>query len=432
MNRAFLSLYVVIVLSVVLLGWGADKLWQAYNPEPHVTPFEHRFFDLLETLPLWSQGESFETVNYHLSSVLSEGFELYDLEEFAQSSLLKPLSIGEIVSVYDEEGRLLSYKRIASTNYVVCIMEPPEPSQSRVLYIGLLVAFYLAIAVVVYFWVWPLSRDLKKLQKFTQRVGKDGSENISLNQSSTVYDLASAFNAMSDRIKALLASHKEMTYAVSHELRTPLARMKFAMEIMRDEVKTTPSIKHLNSLTEDITEMDSLINELLTYAGFEQRDQVLDVKSGDLNALVENLLASNNGGSDEFHVKCCVKNLLGDASVVCEWYLFERCIHNVIQNAFKYANALIMITLNIEDNQYCVVVEDDGPGIPIEDREKVFQAFVRLRHAEREKRSGFGLGLAIVHRIMKWHKGSVIVESSSLGGAKFIMRWPVPTSAQSA
>ncbi len=424
MNRAFLSLYVVIVVSVVLLGWGADKLWQAYSPEPRVTPFEFQFFDLLESLPLWEENLSAEDAEKELSEVVSSEFELYHFEEFARSSLLMPLSQGKIVSVNDSEGRHLSYKRISSTDFVVCIIQPPELSHSRSLYVGLLVAFYLAIAVVIYFWVWPLSRDLKELQTFTQRVGKNDSKNISIHQSSTVYDLAAAFNAMSDRIQELLASHKEMTYAVSHELRTPLARMKFAMEMMRDDPSEQHSVKHLDCLSEDIKEMDSLINELLTYAGFEQREQILDVKPGDMNALVNNLLSSNMDLSSEVEIQCRVNKVLGREKVWCEWYLFERCMHNVIQNAFKYAKSTIQITLENENDNHCIIVEDDGPGIPEGDEEKIFQAFVRLRLDAKEKRGGFGLGLAIVHRIMKWHKGSVVVEQSELGGAKFILRWP--------
>ena len=95
---------------------------------------------------------------------------------------------------------------------------------------------------------------------------------------------------------------------------------------------------------------------------------------------------------------------------------------NLVQNAVKYANENIAIQIEEDDGVVSVVVDDDGPGIPEEEREKILQPFVRL--ASHKKKSGFGLGLAIVRRIMRWHKGQVLVEESALGGARFILRWP--------
>ncbi len=426
MNRAFLSLYAVIVVSVILLGWGADKLWQAYNPEPQNEPFEKLFFDVLDKNPLWVNGLAPSVIASRLEIELGEQVRVYQLDDFAQSAMFARLEEGGIVSVFDQQGVRSSYKRISNTHFVVCILQVDQDNESRLMYIALLTAFYLAIAVIVYFWVWPLSRDLRILQNYTQKVGDGTPGKVTLGQGSTVYNLAAAFNKMSERIDELLASHKEMTYAVSHELRTPLARMKFALAMVdvsscENENKNN---KQLNSLREDIAEMDSLINELLAYAGFEQKNQALDFKQGDLIALVKNLVATNQGASGDDSIRCEVVDQLSGKQVACEWYLMERCLHNVIQNAYKFTYEKIRIATGMDENTIWVSVEDDGPGILPEDEEKVFQAFVRLRHDTSDNRSGFGLGLAIVSRILKWHRGSVSIEKSELGGAKFILRWP--------
>ncbi len=431
MSRAFFSLYAVIVVSVILLGWGADKLWQAYNPEPQNEPFEKLFFDVLDTNPLWESTLTPSAMASRLEVELGEKVTVYQLDDFAQSAMFSRLEEGGIVSVFDEQGARSSYKRISNTRLVVCIVQSDRENESRLMYIALLTAFYLAIAVIVYFWVWPLSRDLRILQNYTQRVGDGTPGKVALGQGSTVYNLAAAFNKMSERIDELLASHKEMTYAVSHELRTPLARMKFALEMVdvsdcENEGKNT---KQLNSLREDIAEMDSLINELLAYAGFEQKNQALDVKPGDLIALLKNLVGTNQGAARDDSIICEVVDELSGKQVACEWYLMERCLHNVIQNAYKFTYEKIRITAGMDEKKVWVSVEDDGPGVSPEDEEKVFQAFVRLRHDTSDNRSGFGLGLAIVSRILKWHRGGAYIEASELGGAKFILQWPNVSSS---
>lgn len=425
MNRAFVSLYLLVVISVIIVGWGTDRLWQVYNPEPEVQPFEQAFFKLIESeLKGLTLDEAIEK-SRELSLFIKQDMQIYSLEELAKSSLAEKIADGRTVSLFDDQGRRSSYKRIVGTEYIVRVILNDKSNEREHVYFILLITFYLAIAIIIYFWVWPLSRDLRKLQLYTQKVGLDNAPSkIELGQSSTVYSLASAFNSMKTRIDELLATHKEMTYAVSHELRTPLARMKFALEMAKDTKDASSRDKQIDSVREDVTEMEKLINELLTYAGFEQRQEKLQFKRGDLYSLINNVLDINRRAYSDKDVKTEVINLLDNNAVYAEWYLLERCLHNVIQNAFKYCHSCVWVTLSIDDGAYCIAIEDDGLGIDSKDAKKVFQAFVRLRNSGYENKSGFGLGLAIVHRIMKWHNGEVKVVASSHGGARFILRWP--------
>lgn len=423
MNRVFLSLYFLIVFSVVIVGWGADQLWKFYNPEPEASPFQQAFFDLLEhelkDLPYSETKQKSD----QLGERLNLSIDIFLLEELAKTSLSQDIEQGKAVTVHDRADSVSTYKRIPDTSSVIRVRMPNAQTQSGHLYFVLLAAFYLLIALIIYFWVWPLARDLRKLQAHTQKVGDDAGEVLNLGKGSAVYSLAAAFNKMSDRISSLLASHKEMTYAVSHELRTPLARMKFALEMARDSEEAEFKQLQLDNIREDVKEMDVLITELLAYASFEQKNQNLAFKSGDLNALAEQLLALNQKAGEHKHIAYRIENELHGQQVACEWVLFERCLHNIIQNAFKYAKSQVVLRMALEGNNYLVSVEDDGQGIEKSDREKILQAFVRLRK-EAEDKSGFGLGLAIVNRIMKWHHGGVRVEASDLGGAKFILYWP--------
>ncbi len=427
MNRVFISLYFLIVFSVVIVGWGTDKLWQVYSPDPETEPFEASFFSLLDMqLKNYSVDEAIEH-SQALSEKISHEVEIYSIEELAKSELAAKIAQGKIVSIYDTDGKKFSYKRIGETQIIARVSSNTHHEARGRLYLVLLVVFYLVIAVVIYIWVWPLSRDLRKLQFQTQRVGQDGVPTVvELGHRSAVHSLAEAFNKMVERIQDLLASHKEMTYAVSHELRTPLARMKFALEMAQDSKSPEIIEKQVASVREDVAEMDRLINELLAYAGFELQNHSLEVQSGELPVLVENLLNSNAEACarENKQVAFEIMNKMQSGKVVCAWHLMECCLQNLIQNAFKYAVGKVVVTLEDLPGMHQFIIEDDGAGIEKEDAERVFNPFVRLRKTADEGKSGFGLGLSIVKRIIKWHGGRVYIGRSMMGGAKFILQWP--------
>jgi two-component system OmpR family sensor kinase len=101
----------------------------------------------------------------------------------------------------------------------------------------------------------------------------------------------------------------------------------------------------------------------------------------------------------------------------------QTAIQNLIQNALGYAKTSILLTLKVMPQQFIIEVDDDGEGVPPEQRERIFESFVRI-YCEPTNRSGFGLGLALVKRIMDWHLGSASCAQSPLGGARFTLVWP--------
>lgn len=104
----------------------------------------------------------------------------------------------------------------------------------------------------------------------------------------------------------------------------------------------------------------------------------------------------------------------------------ETVLQNLLQNAARFAQQKIHVELAATQDHYQLIVEDDGPGIADADKERIFDSFVRLQSEDVAQASGFGLGLAIVRRIVQWHGGDVSLKDSSLGGAKFVVRWPRP------
>ncbi len=426
MYRTFLSLYFLIVTSVISLGWGLDKLWQHYHQEPEVTAAEGDLLRLLEFTLRQGDEDSVRAFAQQLQTQV----DVFPLDDLANSQFAQAVRAGRPVAINNAAGDKIIYQQLADSTRVVALTSARADGDGRLINDLFVVLFYGAIALVVFFWVWPLSRDLRKLERQTRRLGKDQLPgDLSFSIASPVHDLAAAFNRMARRIKSLLASHREMTYAVSHELRTPLARMKFGLEMAAECEDLGKIRKQLAGVRQDVNEMDSLINELLTYAGFEQSDESLDLQSGDMGSLIAQLIA-RMGSADEaasitYHFDAAQEN----TRVICEWYLMERAVINLMQNAGRFARKQVRVSLEQGDGVYRLCVDDDGPGIPDEDRARIFSAFVRLSNHQNAENHGFGLGLAIVKRILEWHNGSASAGPSPLGGARMCLSWPRPASA---
>lgn len=440
MNRAFISLYFFIVASVVLIGWGLNQFWESVAPEQEPTAEIHALFQLIEKelieQDLLAQQPQVEAgylkSAQQLNTQLNITLELLPLDDVAQSAAMHELHAGKIIAATSETN-IIWYKRLAQTDQVLMLSMLVSDDSESPFYRLLLIVFYLAIALVIYLWVWPLSRDSKRLERQTRTLGKDGvPETLKISPTSTLYPLAQAFNHMAQRLRELIASHREMTNAVSHELRTPLARMKFALAMIEEEKLDEKSRRQLRSVEQDIAEMESLISALLAYAGFEQKTQQLKQTSGYMRDLLDELqLRFARHNQRHLHLEIC--DISNNAEFICEWKLIETVLQNFINNAARYAKSRIRIELMQTQSEYIIAVEDDGPGIPANERERVFDSFVRLYYAEQDgdqtsgnsSTGGFGLGLAIVKRIMQWHHGTAqFVEPEILGGARAQIRWP--------
>lgn len=442
MNRAFITLYFFIVASVVIIGWGLNQFWETLAPEQEASAEIQAIFTLVEksliekkSLANFPESDSINPDELQqLARGLSLSLDILSLDDVAQSEAMQELNRGKILATRSEHQQLW-YKRIADTRNVLVVSLPQGNDRESPLYDLLLIGFYLAIALVIYLWVWPLSRDSKKLERQTRNVGKDGvPQTLDISPASTLYPLAGAFNQMAQRLRELIASHREMTNAVSHELRTPLARMKFALAMIGEENLGEKDRRQFRSIEQDVAEMESLISSLLMYAGFEQKTQRLEQKGGHMIDLLEDIRLRFSRYNQR-GLQLIINDALGNSVVHCEWKLMETVLQNLINNAARYAGSTILIEVTQVGGDYLMAVEDDGPGIPADKRERVFESFVRLYHDEPETEKsqgsatgGFGLGLAIVKRIMQWHGGTAeFVEPQHLTGARAQVRWKKPS-----
>jgi len=345
----------------------------------------------------------------HESEVATDGFEDHDSLKH------------EDTHIFYNGNNVTIHHKIEGSSYLIEMGPAKMPTRPRIE--ALVRVIILAIlGIFIYFWLWPMSKDLDQLRKSTQAFGKgDFDAKAPDAKSSMIEPLVMSYNMMAGRIKRLIDSHKELTNAVAHELRTPLARSKFALQMLPMAKDDEKREKYIKQITSDVAELDELINEMLLYASFDNDTPELKVIEQDISELV----TEQSKKYDQSENRICVKNHVEHLLVDCDYYFMERAIHNYISNAIKYGNGHVLISTSVEDGMCIVKVEDNGDGVSDELKQTVFDAFSRGDNSRNKETGGFGLGLAIVGRIMEWHKGQALVEDSEiLGGAAFILKWP--------
>lgn len=429
MRRAFVSLYLVVVCAVLAFSWAADEAWNAYVYDREELGLSNDKKQFVKLLQHFSEGDSPDQLRASISSHLNESsldVKVFHLDDLANSALKSALLKGDVVPLSHNNETLSLYVLMKEKPFVIELIEPHSVPRGNLLNLFFIVAFYLVIGLAVYFWIWPLSRDLKILRNRTRTLTEKGEqEDIQLSKQSAVYDLASAFNAMQRKITSLLSSQKEMTHAMSHELRTPLARMKFTVASLEGDIGEDD--KRLVQLRENISEMNKLISDFLTYASFEESSGNIQFERGKLAPMVERV-AESLGVQSYLDIVDAAESK-GSQEVWCEWYLMEHCVRILLENAKRFAMSKIRVKLNVYENHYEIDVEDDGPGVPVKEREAIFKAFYQSSDTQ-PNNVGFGLGLALVSRMMSWHKGCVSCSESELGGAKFQLRWTASNNNQ--
>ncbi|MFL6672345.1 MAG: ATP-binding protein [Massilia sp.] len=240
-----------------------------------------------------------------------------------------------------------------------------------------------------------------------------------MKRSSSIYPLAERINHMAGRIEGLLESQRNLLHSVSHELRTPIARLGFALELLATRTDDPALEKRIGAMERDLAELDALVGELL---GMARLDSAQGLKRAPF-ALAPLLRECAAAVEAPARLRCDIDGGLG--SIDGDARLLARALGNLLRNAAKYASAQIVLSAQPGGaGRVRIVVEDDGPGIPEAERERIFEPFYRLDRSRDRATGGFGLGLSIAHKAVALHGGSLTVDQSRLGGARFVIELP--------
>ncbi len=342
------------------------------------------------------------------------------------------LDSGELA--IDAEGDVI-YHRLKQTPQVLKVgpISPgANPDQPRILPLDLrirlltwsLIGLFLAIAV--WFWVRPVWRDLEALRQTARALGEGHFETRSPEARSGAFELLTeTLNGMAERIQRLIATQKELSSAISHELRTPISRMRFALEMLTETDECEEQERLWQMMNVDLEELDNLIDSSLTYSRFEREQPEPHLTAIEFAPWLEEEVESMRilGRSLELSVDC---SKLPDAQEVeLDQKSMPYAVTNLLRNAIKYAKTRIAVSTEVVAGRIRVYVDDDGIGIPAEERQRVFFAFTRLDRSRDRATGGYGLGLAIVRLVLEQHGGTVTADESPLGGARFTLEWPL-------
>lgn len=252
-------------------------------------------------------------------------------------------------------------------------------------------------------------RPIIKLARAADIFGR-GQGNLSLKPAGAgeIRKAAVAFLKMKERIERQIAYRTEMLAGVSHDLRTPLTRMKLQLALNENQ--------DIQSILEDVKDMEYMVNSYLDFARGDAREVVKQVSFVKfLSKIIDPYLK----GKKNLVIKNCpnIKFFLKVEAI-------KRCFQNLLDNAFKYGKCAV-INCFLEEENFCIEIHDDGPGIPENMREEVFKPFFRIEESRNKETGGVGLGLAITRDIISNHGGQIYFEKSELlPGSKVVILLP--------
>ncbi|WDP87123.1 MAG: hypothetical protein HUN05_19970 [Desulfobacter sp.] len=284
-----------------------------------------------------------------------------------------------------------------------------------------LLLFVLFLTLPALAWTFFLNRDIRKIEQSIARfISGDHGARAKVSKISSMTEIVRAFNAMARKTQKLIASQKDLANAVSHEIRTPLARIKFSLEMAGEENGTTGYIKEINT---DVEEIESLVNEMLTYARFEREHEYsAELFNHEMVSWLENLVDQERKTAQTKEIRFVPETdhlIARFEPIYLGW-----AVRNLLRNGIRHCHHTVLLSLIPGPFRIKIHVDDDGPGIPLKAREKIFTPFFRMDKSRSRESGGHGLGLAIAQRIITWHWGSVRVKDSPLGGARFTLVIP--------
>lgn len=267
-------------------------------------------------------------------------------------------------------------------------------------------------------------RALKPLSDFSNKIEEVQAQNLSdsrieENKVKELNQLSVSYNKMLDRLSAAFEVQRQFTANAAHELRTPLALMQVQLDAYNstehpnNDASATQTIQMVTEQNERLTKMVKTLldmSELQTIA----RDETID-----LDALIEEVLVDLEPLAQEKNIT--LNNQCNEVKLLGSDILIYRLVYNLVENAIKYnrINGSVTVKAFTKDQHIYLTVTDTGNGIPKDLRERVFEPFFRLDKSRSRELGGVGLGLALVHEIVRVHDGSIQVKDNPDGGTIF-------------
>lgn len=288
---------------------------------------------------------------------------------------------------------------------------------------SLIITVLLALlgGVVTYF---ISGHALRPIREFSDKIEEVQAQNLSdsrieENNVKELNQLGISYNKMLERLSDAFEIQRQFTANAAHELRTPLALMQVQLDLYNsathpgNDADTLQTIKMVTEQNDKLNRMVKTLLDMSELQSVGRDDKII------LDAIVEEVLADLEPLAQEKNIKLIGK--CEDATMIGSDILIYRLVYNLVENAIKYNHPLGQVTVTAyQRNKHVYLsVEDTGSGIPKELRERVFEPFFRVDKSRSRELGGVGLGLALVHEIVRVHDGSICIKSGKTGGTIF-------------
>ena len=273
--------------------------------------------------------------------------------------------------------------------------------------------------ILIYFAFSAVWKDLVNIRQTAEQLGQGNLKARTENVKGWLFKpLANVLNNMGTHIEHLVSTNQTISHAMAHELRTPLARMRFELSMLEESNDEQEKLLLQKGMSDDINELETLISASLNYFKMQQSNIELNLTQVSLKQWGEKVCQSLAlFKPKEFELTCNSQDVLA----IIDTNLAETIVKNLLLNAFKYATHKAVLNITKQKNSVIIEIDDDGPGIPFEAREKIFMPFARLDTSRTRSTGGYGLGLAYVKLMAEFHNGNAFVVTSPLGGARFVV-----------
>ena len=320
-----------------------------------------------------------------------------------------------------EPARLVTAEADGTTVLVAGSLEDVRESTTA-LAGSLLLAVPLSTAVLAGVVWWAVGRALRPVEAIRSRVEQISAADVDQRvpeptAPNEIARLARTMNAMLGRLQRSAERQRRFVADAAHELRSPLARMRAELEVDRAHPDSADPAATRASVLDEAVTLQRLVDDLLLLARGDAG--ALDVRAGpvDLDDVVARQVAEHRGGLPIDTRQVRPVQVRGDETQL------RRAVANLLGNAVRHARSTVTVTLTEDDGRAVLTVADDGPGIPAEERDRVFERFTRLDDA-RSADGGAGLGLAIARDIAERHGGGLALITSAPDGARFVFTLP--------
>ena len=335
-----------------------------------------------------------------------------------------PTSDGELVLPGTDQRYIVAAEE-AGDGYVVSVAVSLEDvTESTVALLPLLAVGLPLVLFVVGATTWVVvGRALRPVEEIRSEVASMSDERLDRRVPvpggrDELHRLALTMNEMLGRLQTARDRQQRFVSDASHELRSPLASIRQAAEVARTHPGALPEGELADAVLQESVRMQRIVEQMLALTRTDERG-VREPREVDLDdlALAEASRVRREGLTVDVSGVSAAR-VVGDPAAL------SQVVRNLVENAARHARSRVVLSLGESDGRVLLRVDDDGGGVPTEERERIFERFVRLDEARSRDDGGSGLGLAIVREIVSAHGGTASVGESSLGGASFVVLLP--------